>query len=129
MSILTSFFALSIAGSAFAQSTCDSGWSVRAQRDRGALNLVLRETGAGGPACDLVVKSFDYLDGAGLLTVEVAPAKFCPLDAVAQRRAHLTWHLPEGLRARGSLKLIVNGSEVGVVTVGLDQVGFRGGCQ
>lgn len=116
-----------VSASAFAQSACRTAWTVQASRDQQTLNLKITETGS-GPACDLVVKGFDYLEGAAILSAEITAAKFCPLDAIAQRHATLSWELPQELRSKGALKLIVNGSEVGVLSVGLSQVGFKGGC-
>lgn len=114
---------------AWAQSACKTEWTVQSARTDQDLHLKIRETSAVGPACDLVVKHFDYLDGAAILNLELAPVKECPLDAIAPRRASLSWQLPHELRASGALKLIVNGSIVGILSVGLDRVGFKGGCQ
>lgn len=109
-------------------SPCRIPWTVQATRDQHILSLDLREEGS-GPACDLVVTSLDYLDGAAILSARITPAKFCPVDAIAQRHAVLLWSLPQELRSKGVLKFIVNGSEVGVLSVGLGQVDFKGGCQ
>lgn len=114
---------------AAAQSNCRAEWTVTTSRIEHSLNVTLTEIGARGAACDLVVKNLTYLDGAGVLALDVAPARFCPLDAIAERTAKLTWQLPQELRATGALRLVVNGSDVGVLSFRSSDVAFKGGCQ
>jgi hypothetical protein len=118
--------------SSFAQEACGFPWIVKSvQVSSSSLNLVLQEYGQVGPACHLVVKSFDYIDGLEALSLQIAPAKICPLDAVKAREANLNWQLPFELRESGRLKLVVNGVRLGTVALTGDVVTFVGvgGCR
>lgn len=92
------------------ESQCPSAWRVSADRDRHRLELNLREVGTRGPACDLVVQSFAYDETLELIDVKVQPARTCLVDALSERRAEVSWTLPQELRQRADLILVVNGA-------------------
>lgn len=122
------FLSLSLAVPALAQTPCRAEWTVRTSRSQDMMNLSLREIGARGSACDLVLKSMNYYERSGLLSLEVAPARFCPLDVIAERTAKIAWQLPQELRQSGLLRLMVNGNEIGRLKIG-EETAFEGGCQ
>lgn len=109
-------------------SECPKSWALTASRDQQRLELNIREQGQQGPACDLVVQSFDYDETLGLLALSVQPSRVCPVDALAERQALFSWNLPQDLRGQADLLVIVNGEMWGAVHLRGDKVSVEGDC-
>jgi hypothetical protein len=124
-------FATLTGASAFAQGTCRTDWTVKAEKQGTFLNIAIRESTQQGPACDLVVKSFDYfeVENVKALSLGISPVKFCPLDAVTRRSANLQWQIPFHARNNSDLRLIVNGNDIGRLTVNQGRIDFERTCQ
>lgn len=112
-----------------AQSVCSDNWAVSVSETDHSLNLKITEVKTSGPACDLVIQSFDYIVGIQTMSMNIVETNFCPMDAIAHRQARMSWALPHGLRAGGKLKVVINGLGVGTVQINSDTVSFEGGCQ
>lgn len=88
------------------------------------LTAKIKETETSMNACDLVVSRMEYMKDLAVLNVELA-ADFCPMDIVGQRQSVVKWHLPRPLRAKGGLKLRVNGEVLGEIQIDRDKAGFE----
>lgn len=111
-----------------AEVICSNDWKVSSNQTTNFVNLKITEAITQGPACDLIVKSFNYIEGLEVLALEIAPVRFCPMDAIKNREARFAWALPYPLNAKGNLKVSVNGLQVGTVHVQSGNVTFEGGC-
>lgn len=89
--------------------TAQAGWAFSAQISKKMIHLKIEEVGTTGPACDLVVRSFKYEEADSSIALEISPATFCPVDAIATRGTEFAWQLPMELRPSGAIKIIVNG--------------------
>ena len=128
--LLLTVLAISMTGvSAAAETVCQDLWSIRAIRVSHGLFMSFVEKNEQGPACDLVVESFEFNEADSSLALRIRPASFCPLDALASRRAQFVWMLPFNLRQGSELRLIVNERETGMMKIDGTSASFEGGCQ
>lgn len=116
--------------SSLAETVCREPWAIQSMRSNQVLLVELQEKGTQGPACDFVVESYRFDEADRSISAKVRPVRFCPLDAVEERRAYLLWVLPYDLRVNNSeLRLIVNERETGVLQIEQNSATFRGGCK
>ncbi|MBX3039963.1 MAG: hypothetical protein KF789_04560 [Bdellovibrionaceae bacterium] len=128
--MLGSLLAVSMmSATAAAETVCQDLWTVRALKAKHGLLLDLKEKGQQGPACDLVVESFNYDEADKSIALQIRPATFCPLEALTERRAQFVWMLPFELRTAGNLRLIVNNRETGSINIEKASALFEGGCK
>lgn len=123
-------FAISLMGSmATAETVCQEPWTIQTLRVSQGLLMNFVERDQQGPACDLVIESFSFNEEDASLALQIRPASFCPLDAIASRRAQFMWILPFNLRQGSELRLIVNERETGVLKIEGASTKFEGGCK
>lgn len=108
---------------------CPSKWTVNASRTGSLLQLEITEATESGPACNLVVTHLNFLAGVKTLALDLSPATYCPLEAVAHRQAALGWQIPFGQRTAGEIQLVVNGDKQGLLRMTRDGVQFEGECK
>lgn len=89
------------------------------------LTVMLKETEAVGPACDLYVQKFEYFPDFKFFVMNVNPVKNCPLDNIAPRKAQLMWSVPFNFSAQKSIFLRVNGRTIGTLEIQDQSVTFK----
>lgn len=114
-------------GASFAV-TCRQAFVISPLRISNSLQLLVKEQNHQGPACDLVVQKFEYIEAIKAILVDVQPVSFCPVDAMAARAAMVTWQLPQNMRSAGTLQLILNGESRGFLEIKNDRLSLSGGC-
>lgn len=62
--------------------------------------------------CPLTVRRMEYLASLSALVVDLS-ADSCALDVMGKRKGTVHWDLPLAIRAKGKLKLIVQGKSLG----------------